>query len=200
MDYQVLGKITNLDGKPANGIFVQVFESDQGTFEDRNDDLLGSTWIKTDGTFCVGFDESQFKDRFNILERGPDIFLKIRNEFGEVIHTTKLRKDIKKSQTKRLTFNVTLDPKSFENRIKPKEDPFSDVMNRRIRSFSSFGQRADFTDDLQRTFVLMLSSLNAWSRYNNEASWSKIGYDGPLVGRYPWRTKHKPHKVRWRKS
>jgi hypothetical protein len=199
-DYQVFGLITNSDGKPASGILVQVMESDQGTFEDRNDDLLGSTWIKNDGKFSVGFNEVQFKERFNIFERGPDIYLKIRNNLGEIIHTTKVRRDVKKSQKTRLTFNISLDPKSFENRVKPKEDPFSDVMNRRIGSFSSFGQRADFTDDLQRTFTLLLTTLNAWASYNNEASWRKIGYDGPLVQRYPWRTEHKPHKVKWKQS
>ena len=122
LDYQVLGSITNLDGTPASELFVQIFDSDQGTFDDGNDDLLGGTWIKSDGTFCVGFDESQFNERFNILERGPDIYLKIRNNLGEVILTTEVRKNVKKSQMERLTFNLILDPKNFENRIKPKED------------------------------------------------------------------------------
>ena len=194
-DYKVSGLIKNSDGKPVSDIMVQVMESDQGTFEDRNDDLLGSTWIKNNGKFSVGFNEEQFKERFNILERGPDIYLIIRNNLGEVIHTTKVRRDVKNTQKTKLTFNISLDPNSFENRVKPKDDPFSDVMNRRIGSFSSFGQRADFTDDLQRTFTLLLGTLNAWVNYNSEFSWRQIGYDGPLVDRYPWRREHKPHKV-----
>jgi hypothetical protein len=199
-DYKVSGLIKNSDGRPASDVMVQVMESDQGTFEDRNDDLLGSAWIKNNGKFSVGFDDEQFKERFNILERGPDLYLIIRNNLGEVIHTTKVRRDVKKTQQTKLTFNITLDPNSFENKVKPKDDPFSDVMNRRIGSFSSFGQRADFTDDLQRTFTLLLGTLNAWVNYNSEFSWRHIGYDGPLVKRYPWRTEHKPHKVKWKKS
>jgi len=139
--YLVSGVIINQDGKPASRLLVQVMESDQGTFEDRNDDLLGSTWTKNDGKFCVDFDDEQFKERFNILERGPDIYLIIRNDLGEIIHTTKVRRDVKHAQKDRLTFNISLDSDSLENKVKPNDEPFSDVMNRRINSFASFGQR-----------------------------------------------------------
>ncbi|MDH3610788.1 MAG: transthyretin-like family protein [Nitrosopumilus sp.] len=199
-DYHVSGLITNSFGKPVKDILVQVLERDQGVFEDRIDDLLGSAWTKKDGNFRISFNEKQFMERFKIFEKGPDIYLKLRNNRGEVIHTTKVRKDVKKTQKTRLAFKISLDPNSFENKVKPKEDPFSDATNRRMGSFSGFEQRADFTDNLQQVFTMFLSTLHAWANYNNEHSWRKIGYDGPLVPKFPWRTEHSPHKVKWKKS
>jgi len=198
-DYQVSGLITNSDGKPASDLLIQVMESDQGTFQDRNDDLLGGTWIKNDGTFKIGFDEKQYTELLNFLREGnPDIYLIIRNNLGEIIHTTDVRKEVKPSQKKRLRFNIKLDSDVFEKKIKPKDNPYADTMNRRLLAFQSFGQRADFTDDLQRTFALLVSSLNAWAGYNNELSWKAVGYDGPLVKRFPWKKPHS-HKVKWKK-
>lgn len=196
-DYEISGTIKDSTGKPLTNLLVQAFDSDQGLIEDRNDDLLGSCWVKQNGTFTIDFDEKQFKENF--LERGPDLYLIVRNQFGQIIHTTPIRRNVSPSDTANLMFDEELSENDLEPRIKPTEDPYADNMSRRIEAFSTFGQRANFTDDLQRSFTLLLSTLNAWTGYNNELSWDRIGYDGPQVDRYPWRTNHKPHTVKWKK-
>ena len=114
------------------------------------------------------------------------------------MHRTPVREGVKPSQKKKLTFDIKLSPSDLEKKVKPKSDPYEDTLSRRISAFSSFGQRADFTDDLQMSFTLLTSALNAWLGYNNELSWRLVEYDGPIVKRYPWRAPHS-HQVRWKK-
>lgn len=197
--FEVSGSITSTIGRPLTKLLVQAMDNDQGRLEDRNDDLLGSTWIKNDGTFKIKFDEKQYGERFNFLREGkPDIYLVIRNELGEIIHTTPVRYGVNPSQKKRLVFDIQLSSKGLEKKVKPKSDPYEDTLNRRISAFQNFGTRADFTEDLQRTFGLLTTTLNAWLGYNNELSWRVVKYDGPIVKRYPWRAPHS-HNVRWKK-
>ena len=37
-------------------------DSDKERFDDRNDDMLGSTWVKDDGSFEIFFLEEQYKE------------------------------------------------------------------------------------------------------------------------------------------
>jgi hypothetical protein len=192
-DFVVKGKVVDLPGNPASGVFVQAIDSDQELFEDQNDDLVGITKTKTDGSFEIPFDKKDFQDGW--LEGNPDLYLVVRNKNGQVIHKTEIRRGIKPSDISRLTFNITLD--SLEKQVKPNPDPYDQNNNRVTASFASLGDVIDFrTEDIARNLALFTSSINAWTRYTREDIWKRIGYDGPQVPRYPWKQNH-GHKLAW---
>ena len=74
---------------------VQAMDSDQKWYEDRNDDVIDSKWVNEDGTFEIPFDRVKFKE--GILEEKPEIYLIIRNSFGQVIYTTEPKRMVEDS-------------------------------------------------------------------------------------------------------
>ena len=51
------------------------------------DDLLGAVTTDENGNFEIRYDKEDFQELF--FDKKPDIYLKIKNPEGEVIHTTK---------------------------------------------------------------------------------------------------------------
>lgn len=194
-DYVIKGRIKDSNGKPVKDVKVQAMDNDQELFDDRNDDILGIIPVNPDGTFEIPFDKNQFEG--GLLEGNPDIYLIIRNSKGEIIHKTEVRRGVKPSDITNLTFDVILD--SQEKTVKPPDDPYSQNLDRTIAAFMKLGETAEWANDGQRTFTLLMSSINAYALYTNERMWDTIEYDGPQVNRYPWRTNHSPHPKLWKK-
>jgi hypothetical protein len=195
--YLIKGKIIDANGKPLGNLYSQAMDSDQGFFEDHNDDLLGSSRTAADGSFEIAFDDSTFSDSW--LEKSPEIYLIVRNEDGQILHRTEkveVKSDEKTNGSVNIPVNITLDSK--EKKI---ELPSSDLYwnNQRILSaFSSVGDTITLNNsEFERNFRLLQSSINAWLIYTNQAKWNKIGYDGPQVPRYPWQIPNHSHKLSW---
>jgi hypothetical protein len=195
--YLIKGKIIDVNGKPLGNLYSQAIDSDQGFIEDHNDDLLGSSRTAADGSFEIAFDDSTFSDSW--LEKRPEIYLIVRNEDGQILQRTEtvnIKSDKKTNGTINIPVNITLDSKE-----KKTELPASDLYwnNQRIISaFSSVGDTITLNNsEFERNFRLLLSSINAWIIYTNEAIWKKIGYDGPQVPRYPWEIPNHSHKLSW---
>ncbi|MGE5706510.1 MAG: hypothetical protein ACM3XP_07325, partial [Nitrososphaerales archaeon] len=133
--YLIKGKIFDINQSPLNDLKVQVMDSDQEWFEDLNDDLLGSGWSSSDGSFEIIFDESFYKD--NILEREAKIYLIIRNKDGQVIHRTDKFQMKEEEKEKRvmdvgniyLNREIDIESANF--------DPYSNNTNRILSAFSS---------------------------------------------------------------
>jgi hypothetical protein len=192
----VKGKTIDANGKPIGNLHLQAMDSDQGFFEDHNDDLLGASRTGSDGSFEIAFDDSTFNDSW--LEKNPEIYLIVRNEDGQILHRTEkveVKGDGKKNGTVTISVKVIIDSKE-----KKTELPTSDLYwtNQRIIStFSSVGDTITFNNnDFQRNFRLLTSSINAWLIYTNDVIWKKIGYDGPQVPRFPLKSKH-THRLSW---
>src|SRR4051794_40788807 len=98
--YTIKGVIKDRQNKPIENVMVQAMESDQMWYEDHNDDLIDSKWVNRDGTFEISFDKESFKD--NILEKNPDLYLIIRNSFGQIIYQTEIRRGVDSSDSKSL--------------------------------------------------------------------------------------------------
>jgi hypothetical protein len=198
--YLIKGKIIDANGKPLGNLYSQAMDSDQGFFEDHNDDLLGSSKTAADGSFEIAFDDSTFSDSW--LEKSPEIYLIVRNEDGQILHRTEkvnVKDDEKTNDTVNIAVNITLDSKE-----KKTELPTSDLYwnnQRIISSFSSVGDTITLNNsEFERNFRLLQSSINAWLIYTNEGMWNKIGYDGPQVPRYPWQIPNHSHKLSWEQS
>lgn len=191
--YEIKGRVHDSNGKPVSGILVQAMESDQQWFDDRNDDQLGSTWVKEDGTFQIIVEEKAFKD--NVLEGNPDIYLIVRNSVGEIIHTTEVRRGVKPNEKDVLTFNIPLD--SLEKKVPHSNDPYEHNNERVMSSFQNIGESIDISNsDTARILSLLLRTMSDWQLYTQENAWNVREYDGPQVPRYPWRQTHN-HKLRW---
>lgn len=192
-DFVVRGKLADPSGRPVAGIFVQAVDSDQELYEDHNDDLIGIVSTKSDGSFEIPFDKKDFQDGW--LEGRPDLYLAIRNQLGQVIHKTEIRRGVKSGDASALTFNIVID--SLQKQVKPDPDPYDQNNERVTASFANMGDAVEFrTEDIARNLALFTSSINAWTRYTRQDVWDRIGYDGPQVPRYPWKQPHN-HKLAW---
>ena len=192
--YTIKGVIKDRQNKPIENVMVQAMESDQMWYEDHDDDLIDSKWVNRDGAFEISFDKESFKD--NILEKNPDLYLIIRNSFGQIIYQTEIRRGVDSSDSKSLYFDIVLD--STEKKITSfSSDPYLSNNERVIEAFQRVGDTSEFQlNDISRIFRLLITSINAWSLYTTEYMWNVIGYDGPQVPRYPWRERHS-HKLSW---
>jgi hypothetical protein len=197
--YSIKGTIINLRTH-LNNLKIQAMDSDKQFFEDHNDDLLGSTWTKQDGSFEITFDDLTFSD--NWLEKSPEIYILIRNENGQIIHKTDILKieSIDKSK-EQIEIPITINLDSIDNKIgllNTFGDIYANNSQRILSAFSSLGDVITLNNsNAARNFQLLSSSINAWLIYANELSWKRIGYDGPQVPKYPFKLPGHSHRLNW---
>jgi hypothetical protein len=199
--YSIKGTIINLRTLHPNNLKIQVMDSDKQFFEDHNDDLLGSTWAKPDGSFEITFDDLTFSD--NWLEKSPEIYVLIRNENGQIIHKTDILKmeNLNKSK-EQIEIPITINLDSIDNKIgllnTSSNDIYANNSQRILSAFSSLGDVITLNNsNAARNFQLLSSSINAWLIYANELSWNRIGYDGPQVPKHPFKSPGHSHKLTW---
>lgn len=179
-------------GNPINNVKVFALDSDQGLFEDHNDDLLGAEWVKPDGTFQISFSAPQFREA--VVEGNVDIYFVVRNSKGEILARTEPKKGLKISE-KTEQFEIIVD--SLEKTPGAPEDPILHNTDRTMSAFANLGDVAAINNnDFARVFSLLNRSLNAWVVYTRENAWREIGYDGPQVPLRPRDTAHK-HRLGW---
>lgn len=179
---------------------IQVMDNDQKWYEDRNDDMIGSTWTDEDGIFEILFDKDKFKD--SLLENDPEVYLVIRNSFGQIINTTEPKKAVPNAQEKQNNIDFEIILVSTEKVIlATSSDPYAENNQRVISAFQKLGDVSEFQlSDISRVLRLFNTSINAWSLYTADYIWDTIGYDGPQVPRYPWRIPNHSHELSWNKE
>jgi hypothetical protein len=175
----------------VGGVKVFAVDSDQGLFEDHNDDLLGAAWTRSDGTFDISFSPDQFGEA---LEGKVDIYFVVRNSKGEEI--ARFEPDLELSPGGK-SESIEIEVKSLGKDAGAVQDPYLRNMDRTLAAFASLGDVAAVTNnDFARVFALLDRSLNAWVVYTRENSWNEIRYDGPQVPARPRDTDHK-HELGW---
>ena len=202
--YSIKGTIVDSGTYPVTNLKIQAMDSDKQFFEDHNDDLLGSSWIKSaDNSFQITFDNSLFND--SLLERSPEIYLVIRNENGQIIHKTDTLKINTSDKSKEIVeIPITVSLVSTGNQIGlpiTSTDIYSNNSQRILSAFTSLGDVSTLNNsNAVRNFQLLSSSINAWLIYTNELSWKRIGYDGPQVPRYPYKSPNHSHSLAWEQT
>ncbi len=185
-NYTVVGHVKNsLQSK----FYVELLDDDQHWFDDRIDDLLGSSWTDDSGKFKITFDDDLYKE--NWFEGKPELFVIVRDESGKILYKTNTKSPSNPNDAENLTFDVIL---SKENQFT--DSPYDATNAQRIAAFTRIGDSIDLTGNVAGSFTLLMQTLNAGLLYTNEAKWNLIGYDGPQVERYPWRSPHN-HKLKW---
>ena len=184
--YTVRGQIQNFNN---SRFYVEVLDNDQHWFDDRIDDLLGSSWIDDSGKFEISFTDDLYSD--NWLEGKPELFIKVRDSSGTICHTTDTKSPSGPDDVENLTFDIMIQK---ENHFV--DSPYDAANAKRMAAFVRVGDSIDLTDNVRNSFGLLTQTLNAWLLYTNEVQWNLIQYDGPQVKRYPWRNPH-THKLKW---
>ena len=136
------------------------------------------------------FDDDLFKESW--FEGRPELFVIVRDPVGKIVHKTKPQNPSGPDDSENLSFQITIPEKDYYT-----ASPYDSVNTRRIAAFAGIGDTLDLTDDITNSSQLLLQSLNAWLLYTNEPKWHLIGYDGPQVDRYPWRSPPTPHRLSW---
>ena len=184
--YNVKGQIQNFND---SRFYVEVLDNDQHWFDDRIDDLLGSSWTDGSGKFEISFTDDLYRD--NWLEGKPELFIKVRDNSGIICHTTDTKSPSGLDDVENLTFDITIQK---ENHFV--DSPYDAANAKRMAAFVRVGDSMDLTGNVRNSFALLTQTLNAWLLYTNEVKWNLIQYDGPQVKRYPWRNPH-THKLKW---
>lgn len=185
-NYTVTGRIVNFQNSK---LYVELLDDDQHWFDDRVDDLLGSSWTDNNGKFTISFDNTLYKE--NWFEGKPDLFIIVRNESGKIIHKSEIKHPSGPNDARKLNFDIMI-----QNNNPMTNDPYNIDINQRTALFARMGESIDLNDNVVNSSRLLMQTINAWLLYTNEAKWNAIGYDGPQVERYPWRNSHK-HILRW---
>ena len=184
--YTVKGQIQNINNSK---FYVEILDNDQHWFDDRIDDLLGSSWTDDSGKFEIAFTDDLYGD--NWLEGKPELFVVVRDEFGTICYTTNTKSPSSPDDVENLTFDITIQK---ENSFV--DSPYDAANIKRMAAFTRVGDSLDLTGNIRNSFGLLTQTLNAWLLYTNEVKWNLIKYDGPQVERYPWRNPHN-HKLKW---
>ena len=184
--YTVKGHILNSNNLK---FYVELMDDDQHWFDDRINDLLGSSWTDDSGKFYISFTDDLFRESW--LEGKPELFIVVRDESGKVLHTTKTKSPSNPDDAENLSFEITI---KKENSFV--DSPYDAANAKRIASFARIADSIDPADNLQNSLGLMTQTLNAWLLYSNEDMWNLIQYDGPQTERYPWRSDH-VHRLEW---
>lgn len=186
VEYIVSGSILNFN---QSKFYVELLDDDQHWFDDRINDLLGSSWTDDSGKFQITFDDSLYKE--NWFEGRPELFIIVRNNRGKLLYQTTTQSPSDENDIENLVFDINLVEK-----VPFVDSPYDSANTKRIASFASIGDTIDLTDNVENSSRLLLQTLNAWLLYTNESVWKSIGYDGPQVKRYPWRDQHS-HELEW---
>lgn len=191
-DFTVRGTVKDASGKPVGNAKVFAIDSDQGLFEDHNDDILGAAWTGSDGNFEISFSSDLFGEA--VVEGDVDIYFIVRNSKGEEIARFEPKVELEQGE-KSAPIEIVVG--SIEKGEGPIQDPYLRNMDRTLAAFASIGDVATVTNnDFARVFALLNRSMNAWVVYTRESSWNEIRYDGPQVPSHPRITDHK-HELEW---
>jgi hypothetical protein len=183
------GKITGIIkddlGKPLSYLFVEAYDSDFGTSED----YLGNATTDAQGKFEISFDERAFKQDFEILERRPDIYIKVSDSY-RTLYTSQVRSEAADSE---LYFDIII------RELLEFQDPYANSFQRIIATVNAIGDTIDISQvNPQRSITQMVRALGNWSYYTTPKIMEAYGYPGPQVPRYPKRVKH-GHSLPWNK-
>ena len=101
MAFKIHGKVIEKEtGKGIPNLRVKAVDKDLFF-----DDLLGAVTTDENGNFEIKYDKEDFQELF--FDKKPDIYLKIKNPGGEVIHTTENRVRYDAGRTEEFIINIS---------------------------------------------------------------------------------------------
>src|SRR5574339_637670 len=95
MSFELKGSLTDSTGKPLSNYTIKAFDNDP-LIDLLGDDPLGSSVTLDDGSFKITFSKEDFKKPAEFWEsvtNEPDLYLKIFDVDGKIIHQTTIMTD-----------------------------------------------------------------------------------------------------------
>lgn len=132
--FRIFGTVTNINtGKGISGITVKAIDKDL-----IFDDLLGAVQTNESGFFEIHYDQEDFQELF--FDKKPDIYLKIKNQYGDVIHTTEDKVRYGAGQTEE--FNVLISHKLLIKEV---------IMKWNLKKSNELKEKIASNEDLMRS-------------------------------------------------
>jgi hypothetical protein len=190
---------------PVKNLKIEAFDDDPIV---DADDLLGRKDTDMNGAFEINFNDSLFRDFWELLERTPDVYLVVTDEKGK----EKIRSKIAQTQ-----YEIQYQMRIHENMPDPKaDDPYAGNTARMVSMLSEVGNllgienrinldllnHGDLPEEIRNNlrnyvnghdermknfdhFMAILSGVT--NSFLEELQLGTIGYDGPQVPRMPRR-------------
>lgn len=191
--YSITGQIKNSSGNGVKDLLVEAFDDDLGT----DDDYLGRAFTKPDGKFEITFDQADFKSQYDILERNPDVYLLIRDQYG-LVHKTGTRKNASGHD---LHFDITLPSTTSDSFTEPYDDPYANAAQIMISQFAAIGDTITVSNiNIQRSIPQMLRGINSFLHYTDPRIMKIYRYPGPQVIARPKDFLGHSHVIPWTKQ
>ena len=204
--FTLKGKIISKDQLPLKDLKIEAYDDDPLL---NPHDLLGETITDSHGLYRIDFDESKFKEFFEVLEGTPDVYIVLKNNQGNKILTTKVMQTKKEIEYHiRVVDNNIPNPNAIdiysgnarrmismlnevgsiigiENRIDldilNKGDPPEEVREKLQNFINGYEERKN---NFNHFSVIMSTLVDS---FFEELHIGDIGYDGPQVPRQPRR-------------
>ena len=187
--YTITGRARDAGGKPVADLLVEAFDSDMGSA----DDFLGSALTNKLGNFRIKFSDTSFKGKYEILEREPDVYLVISDEYGVVKKRTETR-----SNARNLKFDVRI---TADDDDLPYHDPYVNASQRMLALFAAAGDGVvPALIDPAWTATLMMRSITSYMHYADPKIARLYGYPGPQVIARPKEFPKHSHVISWRRT
>ena len=206
--FTLKGKVISKDQLPLENLKIEAYDDDPIL---NPDDFLGDATTDSHGIYRIDFDESKFKETFELLEGTPDVYLLVKDNQGNKILTTKVMQtkkeieyhiriagntpnpdaiDIYSGNAQRMIrmLREVGDMIGLENTINlnilNNGDPPPDVREKVQNFVNGYQERKNNFDH----FSVVVSSLV--DSFSEELHIGNIGYDGSQVPRQPRREKY----------
>lgn len=203
--FELKGTVISKDQVPVKNLKIEAFDDDSIV---NAHDLLGQKHTDENGFFEISFDDSVFRDFWELLERTPDVYVVVTDEQGKKRIRTKV------AQTE---YEIQYHMRMHDSISNPNaEDPYSSNPGRMISMLSEVGDllgveyrinvdmlnQGDPPEEIKKRlreyvgghhervrnfdhFMAILSGLV--NSFLEELRIGTIGYDGPQVPRVPRR-------------
>lgn len=129
-EFKIYGKVKKAEtGEEISGLTVEALDKDL-----RCDDRLRSATTDKEGNFEIKYDKEDFQELF--FDQRPDIYLRIKNSRGDVIHTTEAK--VRYGAAKTEAFSIAISEKLIDKEVESERVQFKQLIVMNPNYFGTF--------------------------------------------------------------
>ena len=129
-EFKIYGKVKKAEtGEEILGLTVEALDKDL-----LCDDRLGSATTDKEGNFEIRYDKEDFQELF--FDQRPDIYLRIKNSKGDVIHTTE--DNVRYGADKTEAFSIDISEKLIDKEVESERVQFKQLIVMNPNYFGTF--------------------------------------------------------------
>ena len=129
-EFKIYGKVKKAEtGEEISGLTIEALDKDL-----LCDDRLGSATTDKEGNFEIRYDKEDFQELF--FDQRPDIYLRIKNSKGDVIHTTE--DNVRYGADKTEAFSIDISEKLIDKEVESERVQFKQLIVMNPNYFGTF--------------------------------------------------------------